>query len=359
MSFGGGSSGGGSISSSSDVFLSSPQDNQVLTYNAGTLKWVNATNSAAPVTSVSGKTGAVTIDKTDVGLANVDNTSDANKPISSAVQAALNAKATDAAVVHLSGDTMTGTLNVQVANNATALSATTPTPASDNVYLSLNGRARFGYSGTNGSVYFDDNATGKAIQFNASSAQVLRLNGTSGNNGANYAIINNGAAGAGVTVTAGGSDTNIPITITPKGSGATILKNVNISSGAVNGYVLTSDASGNATWQAGAGGGGGSSLVLPSIKTSSYTLALADAGTAIEMNSASAVTVTVPPSSSVSFPIGTIIEIFQRGAGQVTVVAGANVTLRTAATAVLRAQYSVATLRLTATDEWVLAGDLV
>lgn len=44
------------------------------------------------VTSVAGKTGAVALAKADVGLTNVDNTSDANKPISTATQAALNGK---------------------------------------------------------------------------------------------------------------------------------------------------------------------------------------------------------------------------------------------------------------------------
>lgn len=48
--------------------------------------------SSAPVASVNNKTGAVTLAKGDVGLGNVDNTSDANKPISSATQAALNDK---------------------------------------------------------------------------------------------------------------------------------------------------------------------------------------------------------------------------------------------------------------------------
>lgn len=48
------------------------------------------------VDSVAGKTGAVTLVKGDVGLGNVDNTSDANKPISSATQTALNGKATSA-----------------------------------------------------------------------------------------------------------------------------------------------------------------------------------------------------------------------------------------------------------------------
>src|SRR5690606_13909825 len=40
------------------------------------------------VQSVNGKTGnSITLDKSDVGLGNVDNTSDANKPISTATQA--------------------------------------------------------------------------------------------------------------------------------------------------------------------------------------------------------------------------------------------------------------------------------
>jgi hypothetical protein len=49
-------------------------------------------SAAAPVQSVAGKTGAVTLDKSDVGLGNVDNTSDANKPVSTATQTALDGK---------------------------------------------------------------------------------------------------------------------------------------------------------------------------------------------------------------------------------------------------------------------------
>ena len=45
-----------------------------------------------PVTSVNGKTGAVVLNKGDVGLGNVDNTSDLAKPVSTATQAALNSK---------------------------------------------------------------------------------------------------------------------------------------------------------------------------------------------------------------------------------------------------------------------------
>lgn len=46
-----------------------------------------------PVTSVNGKTGAVVLSASDIGLGNVNNTSDADKPISTATQNALNNKA--------------------------------------------------------------------------------------------------------------------------------------------------------------------------------------------------------------------------------------------------------------------------
>lgn len=49
--------------------------------------------AAAPVQSVAGRTGAVTLAKADVGLGSVDNTADTAKPVSTAQQTALNGKA--------------------------------------------------------------------------------------------------------------------------------------------------------------------------------------------------------------------------------------------------------------------------
>lgn len=49
------------------------------------------------VSSVNGKTGAVSLVKADMGLSQVDNTSDANKPVSTAQQTALNGKQASAA----------------------------------------------------------------------------------------------------------------------------------------------------------------------------------------------------------------------------------------------------------------------
>lgn len=51
------------------------------------------------VLSVNNKTGAVTLTKADIGLNNVNNTADANKPVSSATQAALDLKADKSQIV--------------------------------------------------------------------------------------------------------------------------------------------------------------------------------------------------------------------------------------------------------------------
>jgi hypothetical protein len=89
-------------------------------------------------------------------------------------------------------------------------------------------------------------------------------------------------------------------------------------------------------------------------RTASYTLALGDANNIVEMNVATANTLTVPPNSAVAFNIGARIDLSQYGAGQTTVVAGAGVTVRAAAGLRLNGQYAGATLRKRATDEWVL-----
>lgn len=48
------------------------------------------TTASIPVTSVNSKIGDVVVNQSDVGLSNVDNTSDANKPVSTAQQSAIN-----------------------------------------------------------------------------------------------------------------------------------------------------------------------------------------------------------------------------------------------------------------------------
>ena len=77
-----------------DTAIVTPDDRELLLYDGG--QWVNDT-----------------LGKGDVGLANVDNTSDANKPVSTATQTALDAKADTSAVPSelndLSDVTITGT----------------------------------------------------------------------------------------------------------------------------------------------------------------------------------------------------------------------------------------------------------
>ena len=60
--------------------------------------------TSGAVDSVAGKTGVVTLTKADVGLGNVDNTTDLLKPLSTATTNALALKADDSTVVHKTGD---------------------------------------------------------------------------------------------------------------------------------------------------------------------------------------------------------------------------------------------------------------
>ena len=90
-----------------------------------------------------------------------------------------------------------------------------------------------------------------------------------------------------------------------------------------------------------------------------YTLVLADAGKTIDLNNASSITLTVPPNSSVAYPVGTRIDLVQSGAGQVTVAAGSGVTINSKAAALkLTGQWSGATLIQRSANTWVLVGDL-
>ena len=102
-------------------------------------------------------------------------------------------------------------------------------------------------------------------------------------------------------------------------------------------------------------------IIYPIItQTANYTLQLSDAGDIVEINSASANTVTIPTSSTSDFLIGTQITLVQYGAGQTTVATGSvNVLLRSAGNATkIAAQYGGATLIKRDTDEWYLLGNI-
>jgi len=90
-----------------------------------------------------------------------------------------------------------------------------------------------------------------------------------------------------------------------------------------------------------------------------YTLVLGDAGKLITLSNAAAITVTLPQDSDVAIPVGAYLDLYQLGAGQVTVVAGTGATLRVSgSTAKIRAQYSRVGLQKISANTWSLFGDL-
>ena len=90
-----------------------------------------------------------------------------------------------------------------------------------------------------------------------------------------------------------------------------------------------------------------------------YTLIAANLNQLVTLNNASAITLTVPPSV---FSAGDVINIAQIGAGQVTLAQGAGVTINsTGATATapkLRARYSAASIICTASNTFLVVGDI-
>lgn len=94
-------------------------------------------------------------------------------------------------------------------------------------------------------------------------------------------------------------------------------------------------------------------------KTASYTAEITDAGKTINMDVATANTVTIPPNSSVPFPIGSRFDIIQTNAGQTSLVAGVGVTIYSKnSNKKIAARYSGCTIFKTDTNAWVLIGDL-
>lgn len=93
-----------------------------------------------------------------------------------------------------------------------------------------------------------------------------------------------------------------------------------------------------------------------------YTTVLADNGKLVTLSNASAIAVTIPPNSSVAYPVGAQINMAQLGAGQVTVSGGSGVTIvstgGTASAPKARVQYSTLTAVQTSTDNWLIIGDI-
>jgi len=226
----------------------------------------------------------------------------------------------------------------------------------------------------------------------------------------NATTFDTNVAAAGVTLTgttlsADGTDSDIDINITPKGTGSTVITNPSFngdliavsdggtgSSSFTDGGILLGSGAGSitatsqptdgqllightgadpdlATLTASTGitvTNAAGSITIASTGTTvvvdtstSKTLVIGDAGKFITMNNAAAIALNIPLNSSVAFPVGTIVSFQQLGAGQITVTPAGGVTLQSADNAYTTVkQYSGGCIIKTATDQWGVFGDM-
>jgi hypothetical protein len=100
-------------------------------------------------------------------------------------------------------------------------------------------------------------------------------------------------------------------------------------------------------------------------QTATYTAVLTDnRNKLVTMSVASANDFLIPTNASVAFPIGSIINVIQIGAGTTTIKAVSSGTTTIASTGAtssaptLREQYSAASCIKVATDTWYVVGDI-
>jgi hypothetical protein len=243
------------------------------------------------------------VTKTQIGLGNCDNTADIDKPISTAVQTALNLKQ----------DSL-GFTPENVANKSTSV---TTDQASNTKYPSVK------------SVY--DWAVGLFATISSVAAkQDTLVSGTSIKTIEGQSLLGSG---------------NIDLA-----KGDVGLGNVDNTSDANKPVSTATQTSLDAKTN---------KLIVANRQTASYTLVLSDADKLVEMNVGSANNLTIPLNSSVAFATGTQILLAQYGAGQTTLVPTSGVTIRSNGAKVkLNAQYSGATLIKIAENEWYLFGDI-
>ena len=116
------------------------------------------------------------------------------------------------------------------------------------------------------------------------------------------------------------------------------------------------------------GGSSGAVTLAANVATNaqtgtSYTLALSDNGKLVTLANSSPVAVTIPLNSSVALPVGAVIMMAAYDAGAVTISGAGGVTVvsagATAASPVIRAQYSSVGAVQTSANNWLVVGDLI
>lgn len=161
------------------------------------------------------------------------------------------------------------------------------------------------------------------------------------------------------TQTLSGKTLTSPTITTPAITGGTI-SGVSMASPTFTGNPVapTAAASNNSTQIATTAYAQTQASISPiNTQASSYSVVAADAGKTVEINSASAVSLNLVLDATVNFPIGTIINVMQTGAGQVSIAAGGT-TLNATPGLKLRTQYSVASVQKRAANSWIAFGDL-
>jgi hypothetical protein len=295
---------------------------------------------------------ALALAKGDVGLGNVDNTADTAKPVSTAQQTALNLKADKATTVTGTGALSGGgdlsanrTLDVATAGITLAKMANL---AQDQVI----GRTT---ASTGVPETFTVTAAARTVLDDTTTAAMLTTLGA-------QPVDTDLTTIAGLTATTD----NFIVSVASAWASRTVAQ-VKTTLALVKGDVGLGnvDNTSDATKDAATSTLTNKTLTDPKINLAvnaqtgtTYTLVLTDNNKVVTCSNASAVTLTVPPNSSVAFPIGSQITVIGIGVGLVTIAQGAGVTINSTPSLVFRARYSGATLVKTGTDQWYLMGDL-
>jgi hypothetical protein len=324
--------------------------------------------------------------KTSLALNNVDNTSDANKPVSSAQQTALDAKqatlVSGTNIKTVNNTSLLGSGNIAISSavawggvtgtlsNQTDLQTALDGKVDENTAITGATKTKITYD-AKGLVTAGADATTADIADSTNKryltdAQLVVVGNTSGTNTGDNAT-NSQYSG----LAASKQDTLVSGTNIKTINSTSLLGSGNISVAPATGIDATAIADGtvtstefqyinsltsNAQTQIDAKT---NKLITTNRQTASYTLVLSDADKLVEMNVGSANNLTVPLNSSVAFSTGTQILLAQYGAGQTTIVATSGVTIRSNGGKLkLNAQYSGATLVKIAENEWYLFGDI-
>lgn len=103
----------------------------------------------------------------------------------------------------------------------------------------------------------------------------------------------------------------------------------------------------------------GTAITSSATPGSTYTLVPSDSGKLLICAGTASGNVKIPDNATAPFAVGQKVDLVQMGTGTVTVGTASGVTLRSTPSAILRTQYSAASVIKIGTDEWLLMGDLL